>query len=167
MATSHGNQTEPVNYAYLAGILDGEGCLRVSKNHQANMTSPFYQSAVQVGMQDYRVLEMFKRAFGGSVYKERVVHGRLPVYRWRINSKRGTIKLLKKLLPYLVTKKEQAEALMEFCKRTPPPTKRNAGVSPEQLRLREGFYQKMKSLKKCMGPATTECKDTREGEATV
>jgi len=154
-------------YAYLAGILDGEGCLRISRTNQKDMVNPYFQASIQVGMQDKRVLEMFKTTFGGSIYKDRTVNGKLPVYRWRINSKRGSIKCLKKLMPYLITKREQAEILLSFCKNTPPPKKRSAGLSQEQLKLREDLFNKIKKLKECIGPLTTERRDRRELEATV
>jgi hypothetical protein len=84
-----------------------------------------------------------------------------------VTSKRGVATVLKKVLPYLIEKREQAEVLLDYCKRVKAPENCKSGVSPEELQFREDCYLKMAELKKTGAPATTERADTREGEATV
>ena len=157
MSKSYGNPQQTA-LAYIAGIIDGEGCLRIVKAmpYREDMVNPSYSPSIQVGMKNREVLEFCKQYFGGSIYKERT---RYWVYRWRINSKRQVINCLKKILPWLIVKKEEAEVLLDFCKKVKPWFKGGKPMTDNELAFREDFYQKMKELKKCEVAASTERKD--------
>lgn len=99
--------------------------------------------------------------------KERVPKGRKPIYRWAVTSKRKAIKVIKRVRPYLIEKKEQAEVLFDYCKKVKAPENRKTGLSPEELQFREDAYLLMRKLKKSEAPATTERDGTGDGEATV
>lgn len=163
------NLRESALIGYMAGILDGEGCLRVNKSYDKRYDTYNYSPVVQIGMQCRNILEIFKHRYGGSIHKEKTRLGYKPVYRWRLSIKRKVIKLLKETMPLLIEKQLQAKCLLEYCKKHKVKKISIDGkvyADPNQLALRESYYQQMVSLKR-VEPATTECKNTREGETTV
>lgn len=159
MSKSHGNPQQTV-LAYAAGIIDGEGCLRIVKAnpYRSDMISPHYSGSIQVGMKVRAPLDLLMSIFGGSIYTERTRFG--PMYRWRMNSKRQIIVCIKKLLPYLIVKKEEAEYLLEFLSRMKPWCPGNhAPIGKDELAFREEAYLHMRQLKKCEVAASTECEN--------
>lgn len=165
---ANGNQREAVQFAYLAGILDGEGCFAIKKTKPLQgRKNPWYSPCISVGMTSEPVIQLLKDTFGGSMRKERARKGYKPIYRWAVTSKRKAIKVLKKVRPYLIEKKEQADVLFDYCKKVKAPENRKVGISPEELQFREDAYLLMRKLKESGAPATTERNDTGDGEATV
>lgn len=161
--TAQGNQREAALYAYLAGIIDGEGCLRVSKSAartDLRQKNPVYGIQITVGMGCLKICQLLQDTFGGSIYTERVQQGRKTIHRWRVTSKRGAAAVLKKVMPYLIEKREQAECLLEYCRRVKAPENCHSGSTPEELQFREDTYRKMSELKRTEAPATTERADT-------
>jgi hypothetical protein len=53
--------------AYLAGIIDGEGCFTLHREKNSHR----FASQLQIGNTDLRLLEWVKTRFGGSVNFER------------------------------------------------------------------------------------------------
>jgi hypothetical protein len=158
VSKSYGNPQQAV-LAYAAGIIDGEGCLRIVKSnpYRQDMINPHYSVSIQVGMKVRVAVDLLMKLFGGSIYIERTPHG--PLYRWRINSKRQVIVALKKLLPYLLVKKEEAEYLLSFAKKLKPAKHGGKPMTDEELAFREESYLRMRELKKCDAAATTECRN--------
>lgn len=111
------NQRQTALYAYLAGIIDGEGTIRIGKagNFKNN---PNYQSrhyaSISLGMVNKEVLELFHKKFGAKVRLERVPSKR-NMWRWGTSGNKIVPKILKKLLPYLIVKHKQAELVLMFC----------------------------------------------------
>jgi hypothetical protein len=111
------NQRQAVLYSYLAGIIDGEGTIRIgfsNKDSRGNPTKLYY-AAVSVGMTDYRIIKLLADTFGSKVREERVP-GRKLMYRWGTSGNKAVPKILEKVMPYLIVKRRQAELVMEFCK---------------------------------------------------
>ncbi len=78
----HGNPRQDILFAYLAGIIDGEGCIRIGRaNNIKKRTNPAYAAYVQVGMTDKRVPELLQDTFGGSLREECVPEKR-SIWRW-------------------------------------------------------------------------------------
>lgn len=162
MSKSYGNPQQTV-LSYAAGIIDGEGCLRVMrvKPYRNDMRNPTYSPTITVGMCNRNVPELLRKHFGGSIYKERT--HRKSMYRWRINSKRQVIMCLKKILPYLVVKLDEAKVLLDFCIKVKPWRGGCKPMSDNELALREEYYHKMIALKKGEVAASTECKGRVNG----
>lgn len=100
--------------AYIAGFLDGEGCISLSSNGtNRSVRVTFVQC-------DIRPLEKIQSLLGGA--------GQLTVFNSRRASKKkwkthrykvsgpGAVYLLEELLPYLIVKKEQAEIVIKYQK---------------------------------------------------
>lgn len=102
---------KPEDIGWVAGIFDGEGCVHVSK-----ATTPYgvqYQLKLSVSNTDPGMICRLVRLLGGNFRPEKQKGNRKEVYKWYIQG-RGAIRVIKLMLPYLVTRKEQAEVALEF-----------------------------------------------------
>ncbi len=109
------NKLTEVEKAYLAGIMDGDGCIHV------NRKTLFLQ--VSVSQCDKYFLEFLQEKIGlGKVNlhaKAGTFTYKRDSYVWQINGKEAGI-LLETLCKYLVLKQDQAKIALEFQKmRTP------------------------------------------------
>jgi hypothetical protein len=96
--------------AWLAGIIDGEGCI------YARMEKTGYlKSSVQVIMAHLPTMERISQITGGNAPKPQTPAPSNKHKAWRIQfqAQRGAT-LLRQLLPYLVTKKRQAEIFIQL-----------------------------------------------------
>lgn len=92
--------------AYLAGILDGEGCIGVRINDKG-----YVIQTIEVCMTTPEVLYYLHSTYKvGSVYKKKGTQrdNRKQVYTWTISDILGVNLILQAVLPYLRVKKEQA-----------------------------------------------------------
>ena len=115
----HGNLSV-VDAAYLAGLIDGEGSIAVSRTQtgaaaKACKRGHAYRASVTVTMTDLDLLKWAKRATGvGQICPKKVnVIKHRPAWTWSVWSTQAAA-LLEQLLPYLRIKKGQAENLIAF-----------------------------------------------------
>ena len=111
------NQREVALCAYLAGIIDGEGTIRIggAKCNEKNRNTRYYAS-ISVGMTDKAVIQLLVETFGSKMRIERVrIPNRKDVYRWGTSGNIAVPRIIEKLLPYLIIKKQQAELVLQFC----------------------------------------------------
>jgi hypothetical protein len=154
---------------YIAGIIDGEGTIRIHKskpylkNKQKNFS---YSAGIGVGMVEKIIPELLKESFGGSIHEE-CVPERRSIWRWQVSGRMSVYKILEELVPYLIVKREQALAVMEFCKDWHTPFSRQQGLSSQELQRREDAYQKLRKLNSVGAAATTKRVNIREDEAIV
>ena len=136
--------TKNEELAYLAGIFDGEGCIQLSRNANGRSRFPVGNVSlkIQVCNNDKRLLEVFTEAgFAGKVQKRTIKKGYKQSYYWICNGKNAA-ELLHSLLPYLVSKKSQAEAVLLFAETLHPAWKepcRSSNGQPPQL-TKEAVY---------------------------
>jgi hypothetical protein len=163
-----GNPRE-TTLAYIAGIIDGEGTIRIhkmkpyKKNKQKNFS---YAAGIGVGMVEKRVPSMLHDIFGGSLLKE-CVPGKRPIWRWQVSGRLSVYKILEEIAPYLILKQEHAYAVMEFCEDWHTPYSRQQGLSSQELQRREDAYQRLRKLNAVGVLATTKQESIREGEVIV
>uniref|UniRef100_A0A6H1ZMJ5 Putative HNH homing endonuclease n=1 Tax=viral metagenome TaxID=1070528 RepID=A0A6H1ZMJ5_9ZZZZ len=164
----HGNPRQAVLYAYLAGIIDGEGTIRINKTNysQKRMVSPQYLAHLCLGMVDKQIPDLLKETFGGNVREERVPNRR-SIWRWELTGRFQVPKVLISIFPYLIVKKRHAEVAIDFCQKWVRPRVSMYGVDPKELQRREEAYQKIRKLNAVGAAATTERVGIREDEATV
>ena len=94
---------KPIELAYAAGYLDGEGSFRFN-NGSAN---------VRIGNTYLDTLEWFQEKFGGSVrQKKRVKSHWRQAYVWGLNGSKAC-KMITQVYPYLQEKRPQAILLLE------------------------------------------------------
>ena len=103
--------------AYMAGIIDGEGCIRIGRIQSPYCKRPFdHRATIQIGMTSQPVLLWVHHNFGGCLGVGRNESVRTKkTYQWSISAQQGT-KLIKSLYKYLIEKKYQAKLFVEFAK---------------------------------------------------
>ena len=105
--------SDKAKFGYLAGILDGEGCLTIGAGQKETCTN--YNSIIVVSNTNKGLVDWLQTKFGGSVYLCRKQQGnQKEAYMWRVLKKKEIELLLLATLPYLVIKREQAKLLLEF-----------------------------------------------------
>lgn len=93
--------------AYVAGLMDGEGCLMVQNNSYK----------IQIAMTDKAVIHWLGK-FGGNVNLRRTYGNRKPCWGWRVFRQSEVSEVLTAILPYLRVKKAIcAEALKHIKQR--------------------------------------------------
>ncbi len=123
-------------YSYLAGIIDGEGCLIISRSDRGNYKN--YYGRIHVKNTDKRLMKWLVDHFGGNIHLHPPKSDKHAIaYSWYFsgNAKSKEIFLLA-LMPYLIVKREQAKILVEFFRLSEQ-------KCPE---LREKLYQRLHSL---------------------
>ena len=105
---------ERTDLAYAAGIVDGEGCITISKSKMGN-----FQIQVRVVNTNEWLLQWLKFAFGGRVAplndNRKEERGWKPNYYWYLRTEE-TKEFLKLIYPYLRIKKTQAEIVIKILK---------------------------------------------------
>jgi hypothetical protein len=90
--------------AWAAGIVDGEGSIVLQKHK----TRGYWALSVTVGNTDPRMLTILRDLFGGSISRYQPAGPRKPIWKWNVASRKAE-HCLRQVLPWLVTKREQAE----------------------------------------------------------
>lgn len=83
--------------AYLAGLIDGEGYLKVEKSGTIRLI---------IGMTDEETIKWIYDNFGGNITEQKTQKGK-PFYVWRMNQGKDLFYLLLLVIPFLITKKEK------------------------------------------------------------
>jgi hypothetical protein len=129
--------SDKTKYVYLAGIIDGEGSLIVSRSNRGSYFN--YYGRIHVKNTDYRLIQWLLDKFGGNVHEhlpaDLIKHKK--AYSWYFSGDAHDKEvLLLALMPYLIVKKEQAKILIEFFRMS-------REVNPAK---REELYQKSGTL---------------------
>jgi hypothetical protein len=135
--------TEPEK-AYIAGIIDGEGCIRIG--HVGPLKRTLYLT-IAVGMCHRGVIEWLQAKLSSGTIKvnnhTKVRDGWNPQWLVRIHGKRAQL-LCKAILPYMIVKREHAEIAAAFpcdCRSGPL-----VMLSPEVQEQRSKFAERMRVL---------------------
>ena len=100
-----------VQLAWLAGIIDGEGCIRVSFSKNC------YSAGVIITNTDKLMMDTIISLTGlGKVHLQRRKDKSKDCLYWDIYSNKDILDLLTRMLPYLVVKKVRARICIDFCK---------------------------------------------------
>ena len=157
--------TQKEKYAYIAGIIDGEGCINIhSQNGGHNWTL-----RVCVDMQSKKIIDTLVGIFGGHYSLVNKVTARFAIYYWYLCGSKA-YKMLKKIKPYLTEKKAQADMAIKFFIH-----QKNYGVrllTEQEVKERERYKTYLREFKtKFLTPkialAETERENAVIGEATV
>ena len=105
----HGRKTITNDIAYIAGFVDGEGCIRIKR---ANQGGNSYYVTFQITNSNQDILEFIAQLFGGQIgFQEK---GRnKPIYQYRLTSAEA-VDALKLLHPFLKEKRVQAQMAIQF-----------------------------------------------------
>lgn len=123
-------EEEIKKWAYLGGILDGEGTIQVNKKNNKGNKSPAYSIAVEVGNTDKRLIDWLEQKFGGGTWFEESKKANWKdKHTWTVTGYNAH-KLLSKVKDNLLLKKEQAEIAIRFYNEC---TKRNWSMKMKEL----------------------------------
>jgi hypothetical protein len=102
--------------AYVAGLFDGEGYIRVNRWEKPNSPHVRYQVIVGLGMTYQPVILGLQEWFGGSIHENRR-DLRNPKHRiqfsWLVASQTAAT-FLRTILPHLIVKREEAQLALEL-----------------------------------------------------
>lgn len=147
-------QFEPKKLAYLAGIIDGEGCFHIcllnGKKYDGYI-SDHYRGVLKIDNTDKRLIDWLNESFSGtSSAVTRTTSSRKferPVYSWTVTGFR-LLDLCEQVLPYLVVKKKHCENMIIF-KETYPKVLTGRGnkiLSKETLDFRRQCLEESRKL---------------------
>jgi hypothetical protein len=131
--------------AYLAGIIDGEGCIYIQRRKTKCGWS--YFPRFQVTNTNRNLMEWIKNTFGGLIYDKPRKHIN-PKWKMQIEwftTRELLDKLLIFIIPYLVIKRKQAEIMIEF-RNSFKKTKRGQTVPEDIQDYRLSCMNKIKEL---------------------
>lgn len=143
--------------AYAAGIVDGEGYIgiKVYKPSKSNGTINYtYLPRIVIKMNSGEIMDFFYGMFGGTVnLVPQKDSGYFPGFVWELVGTRAT-KVLKQILPFLRTKKKQAEAAIRLQSRIDVGIKKRMGskhgnpLSTNEISIRKKIHEEVKHLNK-------------------
>lgn len=136
--------SDKAKWGYLAGMIDGEGFITISKgskpapNGNGYVTAaPRYNLVVSVTGTSVPLMKWLLKTFGGSWSKDKSQNPKWkPRCSWRSTGLKNKEIILLGILPYLVIKKEQATIGLDF-------VRLNGEQNPDK---RDAMYLKMKEL---------------------
>ena len=129
-----------LSWKYIAGFVDGEGCLDVQVN-KGNYFTP--RLRIALAEQGYDVLEILQNNYGGSIQKRSRNKSKSEwsdSYSWEITGFKRVAAILRNIKNHLIIKKEQANFILwmeQNCK--------GVQVGPE---VRDIAREELKAMKK-------------------
>lgn len=133
----------------MAGLIDGEGCLTITKYQGKNNITPVFCAQVLIAMTSKEAIEYARTTTGaGRVYNQEKRGNSCAQYRWAVNNTADVLAILVAITPYLVVKAEEARTLMEYlCLPKAPDIGRGHSMPPVYVKQREAYYQRLRDLK--------------------
>jgi LAGLIDADG endonuclease len=136
-----------VEKAYLAGLVDGEGCIAINRSADSRYVEGFaYYPRVTVAMCDREPLEYYKvlTGFGALNSKPSYKKGWTPIHQWTVSTRQAE-KLLKMIYPYLKIKREQAQIFLLFYSLL---NSKRTHITDEQRGMKVIYYLALQAAKK-------------------
>ena len=138
--------------AYLAGIIDGEGCITISRwRKHRNYRTPRYELRIIVVMTHKPTIDFISdnMPYGSSCFLHKPsVNGRKPSWKW-VATNTFAAEILGHLLPYFITKRQQALLAIEFIQERGDGRRLGSNpCPPDMVAKRERFYAQMSKLNK-------------------
>jgi hypothetical protein len=142
---------DPIKLAYLAGIIDGEGCLWIGKLGNAEKrgyVSEHFRGVLKVSITEKELIDWLLESFQGTEscaqkFQPKAQLSRA-VYEWVVTGNR-LLDLCKQVLPYLVIKKEHCKIMIEF-RETYNRAYGNNQLSIEALQIRRNCMERIRKL---------------------
>lgn len=105
-----------LRHAYLSGLIDGDGWISISKNPQKRSRGFFYTKTIALAQKETNGLcvRLLSRTFGGNTFYRHARNGSKPQVMWFLQKGEEQEKCLLALLPYLIEKRERAQALLKM-----------------------------------------------------
>ncbi len=98
----------PPNLGYLAGMIDGEGCINISRRMAKGGIRPSYRLELIIANNHRPMLEALGATYGGSIHEVSAGH-----FQLRFGAA-ATFAVLTNCLPFLLIKGRQARIALDF-----------------------------------------------------
>ena len=131
---------------WAAGLIDGEGCISIAKQARKDRPTAAYHLRITVTMVHLPTLERLQKIIGGNIHVKRSYQNHRTAWVLTIYDKKA-LKALLRLIPHLVTKREEAEAALDFGSWNYT-TYPKGGVPKELVMQRETLYRRLQELKR-------------------
>lgn len=128
--------------SYIAGVVDGEGCLMVGKYKRSGNKGLAYRGYFMIANTYVPLLTHIKSIMGGKIIEQGKNNG---CYTLTFTTSEIR-KWLPQLIGFLIVKKKQAEVLLDFLEKQS--SNASAPVSDNLNEFYETCYTKLKKLKK-------------------
>jgi hypothetical protein len=102
-----------LDYPYMAGLMDSEGCFRIKHWKPKNRPNEVYNITIEIGNTKYPILEWLVERFGGSVCFIQAKKNKKASATWTLSAA-ALFAILPKIRPYLISKQEVCDKLIEF-----------------------------------------------------
>jgi hypothetical protein len=132
---------------YIAGLFDGEGWITVSKNKKT------FIPIVGIKMNGFNLLKKLHNEFGGYFYQRKNYINR-PLTEWTLKGAFQVIPFLKKIEPFLIIKKEQAQLCLELCSTFS--IRKSNGDWIKKIKLNKDIIDQRETFKKQIKEAKTK-----------
>lgn len=152
---------------YIAGLLDGEGCITIEKSKRKGKRNFSFDLRVTIVNKCKKVLELIHQQFNGSLIPRNHTKPQHSIcWTWTITSNKAK-EFLNLILPFMVIKKEEAKVAIEFQN-----YQLNSGIVThmsnekriERIEHKLKLYKLLSSLKgkagRVISPATTKRDDS-------
>lgn len=110
----------PKNDGYLAGILDGEGCISIFL-HKGRPGSFTTNLEISIYQGDERLVKWLAFHYGGKYYSHTMKNSSRPGFSWCAPRGKARELFLLQIIPHLILKKEQALLALEYLRLGPKP----------------------------------------------
>ncbi len=153
-------QKQAVLLAFVAGIIDGEGCISIHRNKGRGQ---FYVR-ISVGMAHENTIKLLQETFGGKIGRnERSKYPNAQqIYRWQLSAQAEVRNFLNLVSPYIRVKTRQLHLAIAWLDDV---KKRDCRKKPEKLtdteiQRREDMFQLMHKFNGVGAAATTNWENT-------
>ena len=126
--------------AYLAGLIDGEGHVTLSRNVRPDGRPDYYSPQLVIGMTDLDTIMWLHEVVRGTWRWPHPKPGQKDVWGWQVTGMRA-IEVIRQVHPYLRTKRRQADLLLEFGLRL---NSHRLRLSDEEVRARQELWDRMR-----------------------
>lgn len=108
--------TKNLRNAYLAGLIDGDGWISISKNPQKKSRGFFYTKTIALAQKETNALcvHLLFKSFGGNIFYRPERNGSTPQQMWFLQKSESQEKFILAILPYLIEKQERANLLLKM-----------------------------------------------------
>lgn len=136
---------------YVAGLFDGEGCVRVNKLRRSY--GEYFNIEVSIANSFLPILEEIKKEFGGRINKHSGTN--FPVYKWSASGSEA-LKFFSEITPYSKIKHEQLIVANEFTIRCQTNKYHwpNNPMPEEERQYRNQCFIKLQQLKRISNAGT-------------
>ena len=147
-----------VSAKYLAGFVDAEGSLMISKRKGPRCVRPTYRARVSISNTDRAVLNDIQRAYGG-ILANQPPRKAAWKHSYQLVWTEGMVaQLLSSIAPHLQLKRKQAKVALRLIRHKTSLRRNGNGFAPlsdEVVAFRESLYRRMRALN-ARGPALGE-----------